>query len=93
MRKAFFCKSSRPMHFSTQFSLVFKQMIFCLNGKLVLRLRMFQKYHTRNICSIKYARQQMSHTHVEQWKSSSWGSNLDHNIVRQNVKRFCSSEC
>ena len=34
MRKPFFCESSRPMHFSTQFSLVFKQMIFCLNGKV-----------------------------------------------------------
>ena len=59
--EAFFCKSSsRPMHFSAQFSLVFKQIIFCLlPAKLVLRrtISSHQKHMLDNKCH--------THTHVK----------------------------
>ena len=51
------------MHFSAQFSLVFKQIIFCLlPAKLVLRRT---PERVDNIITPEtYARQQMSHTHT-----------------------------
>ena len=78
--EAFFCKSSRPMHFSTQFSLVFKQMIFCLNGKVSVAAEDVLEIDN-TIAPETFVASNMpdNKCHIHMWKSSSWGSNLDHN--------------